>query len=209
MANNVVSIPYPATGAKLYGVLRDDNGKPWNGSAFETYATANLATYDLAITEQGTASKVYSLTFPAAITSAGWYGLAVYVYAVDGTPAESDVGPVWMQDTYWTGSAITPGPITPPVLPSQCTGYLTCYDPNGVAEPGVVISMKQETASQTTSYAFDNTIRTETSDADGLVQFTGLWQGATYKMRRGNGPWISITIPAASTYAMPVVFGSG
>jgi hypothetical protein len=209
MANNVVSVPYLVTGAKLYGVLRNDNGKPWNGSAFETYVTANLATYDLALTEQGTASKVHTLTFPTAITGAGWYSLAVYVYAVDGTPAESDVGPVWMQDIYWTGSAVTPGPITAPDDPAQCTGYLVCYDEDGNAESGVEIKIRQTAvgSANANAYAFDSTIRTEVSDANGLVQFTGLWQLSTYKIWRGLGTAVSVTIPEAATYALPSVLG--
>jgi hypothetical protein len=109
MPNNVVSIPYLVTGAKLYATIRDRNGKVWNGSSFEVYATANLANYDVALTEQGTASKIYAFTFPAGITTVGDYKCAIYVYAVDGIPAETDAGPVWLEDLYWDGDSLASG----------------------------------------------------------------------------------------------------
>jgi hypothetical protein len=98
--------------------------------------------------------------------------------------------------------------ITPSDDPAQCTGYLTCYDEDGNAEAGVSITIKQTAASQATAYAFDSVSRTEVSAANGLVQFTGLWQGANYKLWRGGGASVSVTIPAAATYALPVVLGS-
>jgi hypothetical protein len=116
-----------------------------------------------------------------------------------------------MQDIYWTGSAVTPGPITAPDDPAQCTGYLVCYDEDGNVEAGVSISIRQTAASQTTGYAFDTATRSEVSDANGLVQFTGLWQGATYHAWRGTSETarVSVTIPAAATYALPVILGQG
>lgn len=97
--------------------------------------------------------------------------------------------------------------LTPSDDPAQCTGYLTCYDEDGNPEEGVQIKIRQTAASQTTAYAFDSATRTELSDATGLVQITGLWQGGTYKMRRGDGDLVTVVIPAAATYALPVVLG--
>lgn len=106
MANTTVLIPFPSTGQTLYATIRNLAGQIWNGSAFEAYATANIATYDIALTEQGTASKVYAFTFPAAITASGMYFVDIYVYAVAGTPAETDSGPLWRENIDWDGSAI-------------------------------------------------------------------------------------------------------
>ena len=49
----------------------------------------------------------------------------------------------------------------------------------------------------------------ETSDADGLVQFTNLIQGAAYKFRRGStAKWKRITIPSATTADLTSILGS-
>ncbi len=74
-----------ATG--VYAHIRSATGTIWNGSAFEAYLTANILNYDIALTEQGTASQVFVGTFPAAIV-AGTY--RIYVWDGGGTPAEAD-----------------------------------------------------------------------------------------------------------------------
>ncbi len=64
----VLVFHHSSTGATLYGLLRNSDGKVWNTAteAWETYQTANLAQYDIALTEQGTASQMYALTLPVA-----------------------------------------------------------------------------------------------------------------------------------------------
>jgi len=74
MSNNIALCDWVETGVTIYGQIRNRAGQVWNGSAFEAYATANIATYATLATEQGTASKVYSLTFPA--VAAGRYFLS-------------------------------------------------------------------------------------------------------------------------------------
>src|SRR3990167_8442685 len=88
----------------LYALVRNATGSVWStvGVAFEAYATANLADYDIALTEQGTASGYYAGTFRAA--AAGIYGVTVY-RRVGGAPAEGD--PVIATgDIDWTGSVV-------------------------------------------------------------------------------------------------------
>jgi hypothetical protein len=206
MPNNVVPIPYLDTGAKLYGILRDDDGKPWNGSAFETYATANLGTYDLPFTEQGTASKIHTLAFPTAITDAGWYTLAVYVYAVEGSPAESDLGPVWMTDLYWTGVAITPGPVIPPADPAKSAVSFICYGEDTLPQAGVVIYYQQKTIpSSDQNHTFDGDVESAVSDSNGLITLT-LWRNAQYAWKRGDGAWSTFT-PTGATHNLVSIVG--
>lgn len=107
MANDVIGFPHSAAAATLYALIRDDDGQVWEtvGPSFEAYLTANLANYDIALTEQGTASQFYTFTFPSAIT-AGVFSVAVYLRA-GGAPAEGDIA-VAEGAVEWDGSAVVP-----------------------------------------------------------------------------------------------------
>lgn len=79
----------------------------WNTSlgAFEAYVTANYGDYDIAATEQGTASAYYTGTFPSTIV-AGVYSITAHAQ-VGGSPAETD--PVVAAGDYqWNGSSTAP-----------------------------------------------------------------------------------------------------
>lgn len=99
---NEIEISY-VTGRTVYALIRSSSGTIYNGSAFEAYVTANYTTYAVSMSEQGTASAVYTGNFPA--ISAGPYN----VLAKDrqtGTAAETD--PTIGTDTlYWGGSAVS------------------------------------------------------------------------------------------------------
>ena len=95
---------FAKTGNTVYGqVLNESTGQIWNtvGAAFENYATANIADYDVAMTEQGTASGIYKGNMPA--VAAGVYTV-LYRRRADGAPAEADQL-VHMQTVPWDGSA--------------------------------------------------------------------------------------------------------
>lgn len=94
------------TGTTCYAQLRNAVGQIWNtsGSAFEAYNTANIADYDLAATEQGTASGLFAADMPAA--TAGFYNLVAKERA-GGAPAEAD-RTIGVGEIYWTGTAVTP-----------------------------------------------------------------------------------------------------
>ena len=48
MAGEIQIRPVPRlTGANVYVQVRSATATIWNGSAFETYATANIATYNI------------------------------------------------------------------------------------------------------------------------------------------------------------------
>lgn len=77
------------TGSTIYAVIRNPaNGQVWNGSAFEAWNSANIATYDVALSGGTDSSMYYSVDFPVGIT-AGTYTVAVHLQA-GGSPAVSD-----------------------------------------------------------------------------------------------------------------------
>lgn len=97
----------PGTGRTCYFTIRTRTGTIWNtvGAAFEAYNVANFADYDVAMTEQGTASNYYVGNFPTAIVP-GVYSIEAKQQA-GGTPAETDV--TWGTETYqWNGTATFP-----------------------------------------------------------------------------------------------------
>lgn len=103
-----IQIATDTAGQTLYAqIFRVTDGQVWNTAgtpAFENYATANIADYDVALTEQGTASKIYMGTFPTGITDPGTYSVRILIRA-GGSPAETDtlagIGVI-----HWDGSAV-------------------------------------------------------------------------------------------------------
>lgn len=101
-----LQLAHNETGKTLYALIRNATGSVWNtgAAAFQSYATANLASYALTLAEQGTASRYYAGTFPAAIP-AGTYAVAAFERA-GGSPAEGD--PLAAAgNVEWDGSALT------------------------------------------------------------------------------------------------------
>jgi hypothetical protein len=91
--------------------------------------------------------------------------------------------------------------------PGQSTGWIYCYNYNGELESNVVIQVQQTATPEVDSYAFDSAVYAETSNADGFVEFPGLWIGATYKARRNSGTWHSFIVPDATDFALPAMLG--
>lgn len=92
-----------ATGRTIYAHIFNNVGLIWNGSAFETYATANIATYPVTMTEQGTASQVYMGTFPAAIPVGVYSILARHKTTGAFLEADAIVG---SDNVHWSGSVL-------------------------------------------------------------------------------------------------------
>ena len=122
------------TGATIYALVRDAAGKVFNGSAFETYLTANRGAYDLPMSEQGTASGHYAVAFPASIP-AGTYLVSVHNQA-GGAPAEGDafVGSEWIE---WDGAvflariSVLPNLVLNDRVVNHADGTIKIYDANG------------------------------------------------------------------------------
>jgi len=95
--------------------------------------------------------------------------------------------------------------------PGFISGYVYVYDEENVVESGVVVQMMvYSLPSSGTAVVADAAVRTETSDANGLVTFTNLLPGATYQWRRGDdSDWTKFTISASavSPLALPDLIG--
>lgn len=93
------------SGRNCYVQVRNSVGQIWNtaGAAFEAYATGSIADYDIAATEQGTASGIYTASMPAA--AAGVYTVVAKERS-GGAPAEADVT-VGVGEIAWSGTAVT------------------------------------------------------------------------------------------------------
>ena len=97
------------SGLTLYVLIRNRTGSIWDtvDTAFEAYATAQLANYVISLTEQGTASGYYTGTFPSDIP-AGIYSV-VAKEAVSGSGNEAETDPtVGQGDLQWNGSVTLP-----------------------------------------------------------------------------------------------------
>jgi hypothetical protein len=66
----IASFLYQSGLTTLYGVLRDDQGRPFDATsgAFETYNASNYTSYAIALAEQGS-TGYYSLAVPSAAAS--------------------------------------------------------------------------------------------------------------------------------------------
>lgn len=93
------------SGKVVYFQVRNSVGQIYNtaGAAFEAYSTANIADYDIAGTEQGTASAFYTGNMPS--VAAGIYSI-VAKERIGGSPAESDISIGW-GNLEWGGTVVT------------------------------------------------------------------------------------------------------
>lgn len=107
MSNELVGAS--GSGLTLYGNIINVSGERWNGSAFETYSSANYTNYAVTMTEDGS-SGIYLGDFPTTITTGGHYQL-IYYRAGGGTPAEGDAI-VGTGEIDWSGSTVVSGTVT-------------------------------------------------------------------------------------------------
>jgi len=173
----------PATGAYPVTITMDDGADPLEGAnvRLTNGALSYVATTDVA----GLAGiTVDGGTWTVAITKAGYQFTATTLAVA--------------ADTAHTYSMTLT--VTPTASPDQVTGFLTCFDEEGAVEEDAAISLTQTAVGEATGIGYDGTVRTETSDETGLVQFPGLFIGATYQVWRGNArrDAVSFTIPAGS-----------
>lgn len=105
MANEIAAV-FEASKTVYFQVF-SRTGTVWNtsSSSFVTYSSSDIADYDVAMTEQGTASGIYEGTFPSAIT-AGVYQI-IARNQVGGAVAQTD--PVVATGDYqWNGTVTLP-----------------------------------------------------------------------------------------------------
>lgn len=182
---------FAGSGARAVTITVNDGATILEG--VKVRVTKGAESYVVATNASGQA--VFNLddgTWTVALSLAG-YSYAGTTLVVDGTETE----------TY----SMTALALTASTDPNASTGYLTCYDEDGEAQSGVVIYCQQTAALSGSAYACSGAVRSETSDATGLVQFTNLWQGAQYAVWRGTGTPVKVVVPDATTFALPSILG--
>lgn len=90
-------------GITVYALVRNQTGQVWNGLSFVNYVTANLGTYAIPLTEQGTASGYYVGDFPPVL--ADLYSIVAF-RQLGGSPAETDLL-IATGTFYWDGTKQT------------------------------------------------------------------------------------------------------
>ena len=96
------------TGKTIYVEVFDQQARTWNTSgagAFESYQTANFASYVISLTELGTASAYYAGNFPSAIPPGIYNILAKRQQG--GSPLETDPT-IATGDINWNGTSVIP-----------------------------------------------------------------------------------------------------
>lgn len=100
MANDTtIRTRYP-TGKTLYTQIESGSGV-WNGTAYETFATADWGLYATSTPETPASSGRYVCQFPTS-SAAGNYAWVVYLQS-GGTPATTDT-PIASGSSYWDGT---------------------------------------------------------------------------------------------------------
>jgi len=157
-------------GARLVTVTVTDGTDPLENAVVRLTEGAN--NYALVTDASGEAIiNLDDATYSVAITKAG-YSFAGASLVING-PATP---------TYPMGS-IT---VTLPSDPNQSTGTIRCYNEQGVAEPGVNVSVQVQKGPGTAGLSYDSALWTEASDMNGDASFVGLVQGAVYRAYRGS-----------------------
>jgi hypothetical protein len=177
-------------------IINSLNKKWWNtdSSEFETYDSANWAYYAISATQYAN-SSVWTVIFPADVPS-GTYDV-VQIDKSGSTPAYTDRADA-NGTVFWDGTNLDQPEqetvVIPPSDPGFVTGYLHCYDEDGLFAVGATVQL-QMTSLPNAGLSFSTNVRSETSDENGIVSFTNLVPGATYNLRRGiTTVWTSVTI---------------
>jgi hypothetical protein len=165
---------------------------------------APIGPVDFAIVGQGMARSTVGGTFAMTLAD-GTYTVRTaakngVLFADASLVVTSGVGSVTISGT---AAAITPS------SPGMTTGYLTCYDANGEAAPGQIVELRIVGAPGDSGAAIDNSIRSATSDSNGLVSFANLIYGSRFQVKYEGGAWSDHgTVPSSGdTFAIPDVIG--
>lgn len=78
----------------------------WNGSTLENLTVANWGNYDIALTESPASSYFHVASWPAGLTSVGWYWVDVYKQA-GASPAIGDTLVATLV-AHWSGTLLSP-----------------------------------------------------------------------------------------------------
>lgn len=103
---NELNLRSTATGETIYATIRAFAGTMWNGSTLEALTVAHWTDYDIAMTETPASSYYYVASWPASLTTAGWYYVDVYRQA----GASPDISDSLIASllVYWDGTTASP-----------------------------------------------------------------------------------------------------
>lgn len=99
---NELQVTYQGANSVYVIIQEAATGKAWNGSAFEVWADANLATYDIALSSLG--GDLYGVDFPADIPAHTQFR-ATYYSMAGAAPSSSDTL-LHSQTGIWDGNEI-------------------------------------------------------------------------------------------------------
>lgn len=182
-----IQCAFDTAAANLYAIVRNSGGQAWNGSSFENYTTANLGNYDIALTEQGTASRYYTADFPT--VAAGIYAVTIYERA-GGSPAEGDTA-ITGGSIDWDGSVIVP--LYTRLAPTTAGRTLT-VSAAGAADAHLTDIAHGGTAATLT---LERIIVASTTSGEPAMKLTGNTTGAGLAIAAGStGAGLTITTTA-------------
>jgi len=184
------------TGARAVTITVDDGSDPLEGARVRVAkgAESYVSTTDVS------GQVAFSLddgTWTVSIT------LAVYQFTPETLVVDGDETPTYSM------SALS----LPESEPGFVTGYLYCYDDDGVAAEGVTVYVKIYGFEGTnTGVVMDRTVRTSTSSATGLVTLANMLPGGVYQVSATSdeADWkiVSIAADAESPVALGSIVGT-
>ena len=117
-----------------YALIRLTNGRAWNGSAFEVFSNANIATYDVALTSRG--GDYWSGDFPSSVSTNTT--VIIQYYLSTGTPAITDYALPQGGMYVWDGSALVTSTTT-----AEATTVSSSYQSNTYVFTGIPTTGQQ------------------------------------------------------------------
>jgi hypothetical protein len=188
-----------------------------------SYLGTSVIQAGLAFTETASGSSIYTATLTAVVSDV----LSTYSVNIFRGSGEIAGGvPVDLQEL--AGAYILGGPdtglemaaqillasaesnavIVAPSTPPEVTGYLTCLDQFGNALAGVTHTLVQIASPSGrgvsgSGFSFSTIPRTAVSASNGLVQFTGMTEGATYTIQRSSGTPVKFRSVTGSPQQLP------
>lgn len=174
------------SGARTVTITVDDGSTALQNATVRM--TEGVNTFTALTNVSGVATfNLDDATYTVAITKGG-YSYAGTTLVVNGTEAET-----------YSMTAISPTASSA----GFSTGYGYAYSEAGDLEAGVAVYAQLVTAPTGTGDVYDQKVRTATTDANGLYEFTGMARGGVYRVWRGvSRNRLSVTVPDAASFAI-------
>lgn len=132
-----LSISYPGPHTPYAIIRRATDSFVWNGAAFVAFVDGDIASYDVALTNDG--GDLWTAEFPSDIDAGGFY--VMYYRRTGGTPTTSDLL-LLTEDVTWNGATTDAG--LPPTTQGRLISDVTLKAYGGTLN--VAISSQQDPA---------------------------------------------------------------